>query len=241
MHPSEARMGLIEHLADLRTMLVRSLWGIILGFALAYAQSEKLFDLIRAPIQPYLPEGGLVFTGPIDKFFAHLKVSFFTGIIFSAPWWMYQVWRFVAPALYKNERKATVTFMSVAILLFSSGMAFTYFIVFPMAFKFLLEFGGNIDKPMITISEYLDFFIWTSLSFGAAFELPLIVVTLGLLGIVNTTFLKANRKYVIVALSVLTAIITPPDLLSMLMMLVPLWLLFDASVLIVVWLEKKRA
>ena len=241
MHPSEARMGLIEHLADLRTMLVRSLWGIILGFAVAYAQSEKLFDLIRAPIQPYLPEGGLVFTGPIDKFFAHLKVSFFTGIIFSAPWWMYQVWRFVAPALYKNERKATVTFMSVAILLFSSGMAFTYFIVFPMAFKFLLEFGGNIDKPMITISEYLDFFIWTSLSFGAAFELPLIVVTLGLLGIVNATFLKANRKYVIVALSVLTAIITPPDLLSMLMMLVPLWLLFDASVLIVVWLEKKRA
>jgi len=241
MQEPEARMGLIEHLADLRTMLVRSLWGIIAGFALAYSQSEKLFDAIRAPIQAYLPAGGLVFTSPVDKFFAHLKVSFFAGAILSAPWWIYQIWRFVAPALYKNERKATVSFMTAALTLFSLGVAFTYFVVFPMAFKFLLEFGGSTDKPMITITEYLDFFIWTCLSFGTAFELPLIVVTLGLLGIVNSAFLKANRKYVIVALSVLTAMITPPDLLSMLMMLAPLWLLFDLSVLVVGWIEKKRA
>jgi len=234
-------MGLIEHLRDLRLCLTRSLWGIMLGFAICYQYTDVIFDVIRDPIAPYLPAGGLVFTGPVDKFFAHLKVAFFGGILLSSPWWIYQIWQFVAPGLYKDEKKAALTFIGVGTGLFITGLAFTYFLVFPMAFKFLMSFGGDIDKPMITIDQYLGFFLWTCLSFGAVFELPLILVTLGLLGLVSHNFLKANRKYAIVILSIITAVITPPDLLSMLMMLAPMWLLYDLSTFLVGVLEKKRA
>jgi sec-independent protein translocase protein TatC len=233
-------MGLIEHLRDLRVCLTKSLWGIALGFFICYQYTDVLFDVIRAPIAPYLPSGGLVFTGPIDKFFAHLKVAFFGGVLASAPWWIYQIWNFVAPGLYKHERKAMVSFISAGTGLFAVGISFTYFIVFPMAFKFLMTFGGDTDKPMITIDQYLGFFLWTSLSFGAAFELPLILVTLGMLGIISHSFLKENRKYAIVILSILTAVITPPDLLSMLLMLVPMWLLYDLSTFLVGVIERKR-
>ena len=233
-------MGLIEHIRDLRVCLTRSLWGILLGFIICYQYTDFLFDIIRAPIAPYLPTGGLVFTGPIDKFFAHLKVAFFGGVLLSSPWWIYQVWNFIAPGLYKHERKATLGFIGAGTSLFAVGISFTYFVVFPMAFKFLMTFGGETDKPMITIDQYLNFFLWTSMSFGAAFELPLILVTLGLLGIVSHAFLKENRKYAIVILSVLTALITPPDLMSMLLMLAPMWLLYDLSTFLVGVIEKKR-
>lgn len=238
--PSSFNMGLLDHLSELRNSLVMILWGLALGFLLSYQFTEVLFDIIRAPIQPYLPQGGLVFTGPVDKFFAHLKVAFFGAVLVSAPWWIYQIWKFIAPGLYRNEQKATVLFIGAGSLLFSIGLSFTYFIVFPMAFKFLMTYGGEIDKPMITIDQYLGFFLWTSLSFGAAFELPLVLVTLGMLGIVSHDFLKTNRKYAIVLLSILTALITPPDLLSMLLMLAPMWLLYDLSVFLVKMIEKKR-
>jgi sec-independent protein translocase protein TatC len=234
-------MGLVEHLRDLRLCLTRSLWGIVVGFAICYQYTDTIFDVIRAPIAPYLPSGGLVFVGPVDKFVAHLKVAFFGGIILTSPWWIYQIWNFVAPGLYKNEKKAALTFIGVGAGLFAIGLSFTYFIVFPMAFKFLMSFGGEIDKPMITIDQYLDFFLWTSLSIGAVFELPLILVTLGLLGLISHSFLKNNRKYAIVILSILTAVITPPDLLSMLLMLTPMWLLYDLSTFLVGVIERKRA
>jgi len=233
-------MGLIEHLRDLRVCIIKSLWGIVIGFVISYQYTEVLFDIIRAPIAPYLPSGGLVFIGPVDKFFAHLKVAFFGGILLSAPWWIYQIWNFIAPGLYKHEKKATISFIAVGTSLFAFGLFFTYFIVFPMAFKFLMTFGGETDKPMITIDQYLNFFLWTSLSFGAAFEMPLILVTLGLLGLVSHAFLKDNRKYAIVIIAVLTAIITPPDLLSMLLMLAPMWLLYDLSTFLVGIIEKRR-
>jgi sec-independent protein translocase protein TatC len=235
-----AIMGLIDHLKDLKVCLTRSLWGIVLGFVICYQFTDLLFDFIRAPIALYLPTGGLVFTGPIDKFFAHLKVAFFAGILLSAPWWLYQLWIFVAPGLYRKEKKATVTFIIAGTSLFLIGLSFTYFIVFPMAFKFLMTFGGDTDKPMITIDQYLNFFLWTCLSFGAAFELPLILVTLGLLGLISHQFLKENRKYAIVILSILTAVITPPDLMSMLLMLAPMWLLYDLSTFLVKMIELRR-
>ena len=167
-------------------------------------------------------------------------MAFFGGVLLSSPWWIYQIWNFVSPGLYRHEKKAALFFISSGTLLFVIGVGFTYFVVFPMAFKFLMTFGGDVDKPMITIDQYLDFFLWTTLSFGAAFELPLILVTLGMLGLISHSFLKQNRKYAIVLLSIVTAIITPPDLLSMLLMLAPMWLLYDLSTFLVGVIEKKR-
>lgn len=239
-HGDSSAMGLIDHLRELRTSLVRSLWGLLLGFVICYQFTDLLFDIIRTPIAPYLPAGGLVFTGPVDKFFAHIKVAFFGGVLLSSPWWLYQVWRFIAPGLYQSERRLGIQFISIGTFLFSVGISFTYFIVFPMAFKFLMTYGGDTDKPMITIDQYLNFFLWTCISFGAAFELPLILVTLGLLGLVSHQFLKVNRKYAIVLLSIVTAVITPPDLVSMLLMLGPMWLLYDTSTFLVGFLERRR-
>lgn len=232
--------SLVEHLTDLRYRLIYSAYGIILGFIACYAFSEKIFDILRTPIQPYLPEGGLIFTGPMDKFMAHLKISFMAGVVLSCPFWLYQAWLFVAPALYKKEKRFAASFIFAGTGLFVGGVLFTYFVVLPMAFGFLMTYGGPTDKPMISIDQYLSFVTHTALAFGAAFEMPLIISTLGMLGFVSKKFLQEKRRYAVMGISVISAIITPPDLLSMVLMLVPMWGLYEISVLIVGIFEKRR-
>ncbi len=231
---------LIEHLTELRFRVIRCIFIIMFGFFICFAFSEHIFTWIRGPILPYLPDGGLVFTAPMDKFLAHIKVSMMAGSILTCPLWMYQIWLFVAPGLYEHEKKYGVSFVFFGSLLFITGICFAYFVVFPMAFKYLLGFGGGVDKPMITINEYLSFFVTSILVFGGAFELPLIIVILGLLGIVSPEFLREKRRYAIVALAALSAVITPPDVMSMMMMLLPLCVLYEISIVLVVLLTKKR-
>lgn len=236
----EKNQGLIEHLTELRVCLVRSLQIIFVAAIACYTVSEKIFDVIRSPIAPYLPAGGLVFTAPADKFIAHLKISFFSGVILSCPLWLYQVWRFIAPGLYEREKKYATTFIFSGTLLFVMGILFCYFLVLPAAFHFLMDFGGSVDKPMITISEYLSFVLILCVMFGLSFELPLVITMLGLMGLVSAAFLRRNRRYSAVGIAVFAAIVTPPDLLSMLFLLVPMMVLYEVSILIVASFEKKR-
>ncbi len=231
---------LTEHLRELRVCLIRSLWGIILGTVICYNYMAPIMEVIRKPIQPFLPTGGLVFTAPIDKFMMGLKVSFFSGILLSCPWWLYQIWKFVAPGLYNQEKKYGVSFIFFGTLLFCIGISFSYFLVLPQAFEFLMTFGGDVDKPMITIDEYIGFFATMMIVFGFAFEMPLVIVILGMLGVVSKAFLRAKRRYFYVGMSVLAAIVTPPDAISMMMMLIPLVGLFEFSILIVGFFEKKE-
>lgn len=232
--------SLYEHLAELRKRLINCAYILVIATGVCYGFSEKIFDFIRAPIAPYLPGGGLIYTGPLDKFIAHLKLSFVCGILISCPLWLYQVWKFVAPGLYAKERRYTMGFIVSGSGLFILGAAFSYYVALPMAFQFLMNFGGSVDKPMISIDQYMGFFTQMCLMFGVAFELPLVIVVLGILGIVSQAFLRKNRRYAIMTLAVIAAIITPPDLLSMIMMLTPMWVLFEAAVLIVGIFEKKR-
>jgi Twin arginine targeting (Tat) protein translocase TatC len=232
--------SLIEHLGELRTRLVRCVFILFVATGVAYGFSEKIFNFVRAPIAPYLPGGGLIFTGPMDKFIAHLKLSFVCGIIISCPLWLYQVWLFVAPGLYQKEKRYTAGFIVSGTGLFLLGAAFSYWIAMPMAFQFLMNYGGDIDKPMISIDQYMGFFTQLCLMFGVAFELPLIIVVLGMMGIVSQAFLRKNRRYAIMTIAVIAAVITPPDLLSMVMMLAPMVVLFEAAVIIVGIFEKKR-
>ena len=237
----EKNQTLVEHLSDLRVRIVNCVFILIAATALCYGFSEKIFNFVRAPISPYLTDGGLIYTGPLDKFLAHLKLSFVCGILISCPLWLYQVWKFVAPGLYVKEKRYTVGFIVAGSGLFILGAMFSYYIALPMAFEFLMHFGGDIDKPMISIESYMGFFSQMLLMFGVAFELPLVIVVLGMMGIVDQKFLRTNRRYVVMTIAVVAAIITPPDLLSMVMMLVPMMVLFESSVIIVGLFEKKRA
>ncbi|MDZ4677232.1 MAG: twin-arginine translocase subunit TatC [Oligoflexia bacterium] len=234
-------MTIAEHLSDLRVRLITTAYILLGGFALCYGFSEYIFNFLRDPIVPYLPaaDKGLHFTGPFEKFMAHMKVSFLAGVILTSPLWLYQIWKFIAPGLYLKEKKYAAGFVFSGISLFVGGSAFAYYVVLPFAFKFLLGFGGTTDTPMITISEYIDFILKFFLAFGITFELPVILVFLGIMGVIDHQFLIKNRRYAIVVLAVISAVVTPPDALSMLALLIPLVILYEISVVLVRVLTRK--
>ena len=229
-------MTLTDHLRELRYRLIRAAYGIIIGMAISLYFSENLLNVIRKPVLPYLTSGGLVFTGVLDKFMAFIKVGLLGGVILSCPYWLYHLWKFISPGLYEKERKFAIGFIVSGTVLFAIGVSFVYFIVFPAAFQYLFTIGGTVDKPMITITDYLSFFTITTLMFGAAFELPLILVMLALIGIIDAKFLREKRRYAVLILALIAAIITPPDLISMLLMLIPLMVLYEIAILVIVFL-----
>lgn len=232
--------SLYEHLSELRSRIINCVYILVISTSFCYAYSETIFNYVRKPIAAYLPGGGLIYTGPLDKFIAHLKLSVVCGILVACPFLLYQVWKFIAPGLYAKERKYAIGFILSGTGLFFLGAAFSYFIALPMAFEFLMSFGGDVDKPMISIDQYMGFFTQMCLMFGVAFELPLVIIVLGMMGIVSQAFLRKNRRYAVMIIAILAAVITPPDVLSMILMLAPMWLLFEVSVFVVGIFESKR-
>jgi sec-independent protein translocase protein TatC len=237
---SPNEQSLIEHLTELRIRLIRTAYIIAIGSILGWIYSEQLFWVIRQPIAPYLPDTGLIYTGITDKFVAYLKIAVLGGTMLTCPLWLYQVWAFIAPGLYRKEKRYGIGFLTIGTGLFLSGAVFVYYLVYPMAFKYLLNFGDINDKPMITIDNYISFFLMTTLVFGVCFELPLILVVLGLLGIIDAKFLREKRRYAVVVLAILSAVVTPPDLMSMFFLLVPLLALYEISIILVRIFETKR-
>lgn len=236
----EHHMTLIDHLRELRTCIVRAGFSIFVGMCLCWGISDQIFEIIRKPIVPYLQGGGLVFTAPMDKFLAHIKIAFVMGIVVSTPFWLYQLWKFISPALYKSEKKLALGFVFAGTVQFLIGAGFCYFVVFPGAFEFLMKFGGTVDKPMITISQYLDFFSQTIIIFGLTFEVPVVIAFLGLIGLVSHKFLKQKRRYAIVVNAIIAAIATPPDFISMILLFLPLLLMYEISVFLVGAFEKRK-
>ena len=225
--------SMTKHLTELRDRIIKILLCLLGGFFVCYFFSQDILSLISKPIRPYLvsTQGELIFTSPFEKFFSYLWTSLFSGFVLSSPFCLYQIWKFISPGLYKKEKIWSVFFVSLSTLLFLSGILFVYFIVYPFSFRFLLSFGGN-ELAYISLKSYLSFFLRTAFAFGIIFELPLVLLVLLKLNLITVKQLTVARPYIIVGIALLSAIVTPPDIFSMLFMMLPLYLLFEISLFV---------
>ena len=225
-------ISLQEHLAELRERLLKSVFGVLFTFLICWFFSSYILSFFRKPIQPFLKntEGGLIFTAPLEKFIAHLHVAFFSALFLSSPYWISQIWAFVSPGLYKKEKKIFIFFCLGSSFLFFLGALFAYFVVFPLVFSVLMNFGNGFDQPFITVKHYLSFIFRFTLVFALVFEMPLVLIFLCRFNIISPELLKKYRRQAIVCLSILSAFITPPDVLSLFLLLLPLVGLYELSI-----------
>ncbi|WP_456395568.1 twin-arginine translocase subunit TatC [Desulfurobacterium sp.] len=227
------------HLEELRSRLFKSFIAIFAGFLICWPFRKDILLFLERPLPDYL-KGKLVFFSPPEAFFTALKICFFGGMIIAMPFVLYQVWRFIEPGLYPHEKKFVVPFLFFSFLFFSIGVCFAYFIMIPFALRFLLGFMGNLLVPQIGIGNYISFVIQLTLAFGLVFLLPVVVGLLAKLGIINYKLLEKNRKFAILTIFIVAAILTPPDVFSQVMMAVPLLFLYELSIIVAKVLGSKK-
>lgn len=223
---------LISHLLELRDRLLSAVIAVVIAFIPAVIFRNKLFEIVAEPLRAKLPEGGaLVATTITGSFMVPVKLAFFTALFAAMPWVLYQLWSFVAPGLYKHEKRFAVPMLVSSIVLFYVGIFFAYMFIFPLAFEFLMNHGPEGVQQMPEIGYTVDFVLRLLLAFGVAFEIPVVVVLLTVTGLVPVEKLSSSRGYVVIGIFVIAAILTPPDPMSQLLMAIPMWLLYELGVL----------
>ncbi|WP_372016979.1 twin-arginine translocase subunit TatC [Pseudoxanthomonas sp. 10H] len=228
---SDNESSLMEHLLELRTRLLRAIAGLVIVLLALLPFANKLYAWLAAPLLDKLPAGGqLIAVQVASPFFTPLKLAFFVALVASAPWLLYQAWAFVAPGLYQREKKLALPLLASAVVLFYAGCAFAYFVVLPSVFGFLTAIKPDGVAMMTDINAYLDFVLVIFLAFGASFQLPVALVILVLLGWVTPEQLREGRGYAIVGIFILAALITPPDVVSQLLLAIPMCLLYEAGI-----------
>ncbi|MFO1379434.1 MAG: twin-arginine translocase subunit TatC [Chitinivorax sp.] len=240
MIPEDAQQTFISHLIELRDRLLRIFVGIIVVFVALFHWSGDIYHLLALPMLNSLPKGGqMVATEVTTPFFVPMKVTMMAAFLISLPHTLYQAWSFIAPGLYDHEKKMIAPLVVASTILFVVGMAFAYFLVFPVVFGFMNQVAPSGVAVMTDIGHYLDFVLGMFLAFGVTFEVPIAVILLVRFGVVSVAKLKEARSYVIVGSFVVAAVVTPPDVLSQVMLAVPLWLLYEAGVIVAGWLDNK--
>ncbi len=232
-NPEEYEAPLTEHLAELRTRLIRSLISIAVFAVIAFTQVDFFFDIFQEPLNKVFPDLKLVALTPTESFFTALKISILVGFVLASPFVFYQVWKFIEPALYENEKRLLVPFVLFTTVFFTAGVLFAFFGVLPLAIKFLLTFGYeqlSVD-PMLSVSSYISFVIRLLLAFGITFELPVIISLLARLGLVTPETLIKIRPYFIVGIFILAAVLTPPDVVSQIFLALPLLVFYELSII----------
>ncbi|GAB6143899.1 twin-arginine translocase subunit TatC [Desulfocicer niacini] len=231
-----------DHLTELRDRLVRCFIAVGVGFVVAYCFKEKLFDLLMAPLVTAMGENQkMIFTGLPEAFFTYLKVALLTGIVAAVPVLFYEFWMFVSPGLYRQEKKFLIPVVLLSIFFFAVGSSFGYFIVFPYGFQFFLGFASETIQAMPSMKEYLGFASKMLLAFGFVFELPLVITFMARMGLVTIDFLTKNRKYAVLIFFTGSALITPPDVVTQIMMAIPLMILYEISIVGARVFQKKKA
>lgn len=222
----------ISHLIELRDRLIRLVLGVVVCFFCLFPFANKLYTFLAEPLIAKLPAGAhLIATAVTTPFLVPLKVALLAALLVSLPHSLYQIWKFVAPGLYAHEKRLIAPLVVSSTMLFFVGMAFAYFLVFPVVFGFFVSTAPEGVQVMTDIGNYLDFVIALFMAFGIAFEVPVVVVALVSFGWVSVEKLKEIRSYVIVGAFIIGAIFTPPDVVSQIMLAVPLWLLYELGII----------
>ncbi|MHB1116386.1 twin-arginine translocase subunit TatC [Sideroxydans sp.] len=228
---------LIAHLIELRSRLLNSFLAWLLVFICLFPWAAELYALLAQPMLDKLPQGGqMIATDVTTPFFVPLKVAMMAAFVIALPFVLYQIWRFVAPGLYTHEKKLVLPLIMASTLLFLCGMAFAYFAVFPVVFGFITAAAPAGVAVMTDIDKYLNFVMGMFLAFGITFEVPIAVVILVRMGVVTVEKLREVRSYVIVGAFVVAAVVTPPDVVSQFMLAIPLWLLYEAGMVVASWI-----
>ena len=232
----------LSHLIELRDRLIRAMLSILIVFLCLFPWAKDLYALLAQPLLATLPKGGqMIATDVVGVFLVPMKVALMVAFLIALPYVLYQIWAFVAPGLYSHEKRLALPLVGSSVVLFFTGMAFAYFLVFPTVFGFMAQVAPEGVAWMTDIEKYLSFVMGTFVAFGVAFEVPVIVVVLVLSGVVELSTLKEWRSYVIVGAFVVAAIFTPPDVVSQLMLAIPLCLLYELGMLMASFVRKLPA
>ncbi len=242
----DSKAPLLEHLIELRQRLVWAVIALVIAFAISFYFADEIFGLLVVPLTDAFPpgEGKLVYTKLYEAFFVEIKVAMFAAFLLAFPIISNQLWSFVAPGLYANEKKAFLPFLFATPILFGSGAALAYYIVMPTAFRFFLGFegetGGLTQEALPAMGDYLSLVMQFIFAFGICFQLPVLLLLLNRAGLVSREQLKGLRRYMVVGAFVIAAILTPPDIVSQFLLGVPMILLYEVSLAIMWFTERKR-
>jgi len=231
--PENTQETFVSHLIELRSRLLRSIVAIVVVLVCLFPWAKDIYAALAAPLLKALPHGStMIATDVTGTFLVPLKVTLMAAFLIALPYVLYQMWAFVAPGLYHHEKRLALPVIFSSVIFFALGMAFAYFIVFPIAFGFFAGYTPTGVQMMTDIDKYLSFVLTMFVAFGITFEVPVVVVVLVRLGVVSLEKLRSIRGYVIVGAFIVGAIFTPPDVLSQVMLAVPLWLLYELGLLI---------
>jgi sec-independent protein translocase protein TatC len=231
----------ISHLVELRDRLLRAILAVLIVFLFLFPWAKDMYTLLALPLLAVLPQGGqMIATDVVGVFLVPMKVALLVAFVIALPYVLFQIWAFVAPGLYTHEKRLVLPLIVTSTLLFIAGMAFAYFLVFPVVFKFMASIAPEGVAWMTDIEKYLSFALTMFVAFGVTFEVPVAVVLLVRMNVVSVDKLREIRPYVIVGAFVIGAVFTPPDVISQLMLAVPLWVLYELGILVASMMSKPK-
>ena len=241
-NPAEEKMPFTSHLDELRKRLIRILIAVGIGFVACWYFREWLFQVITAPLVKVLPQNShMIYTSLPEAFFNYMKISFYASLFLTSPFTLYQLWKFVSPGLYPTEKKYVAPFVISSTILFIGGVLFGYYLALPPAYSFFVEFSSDFLKPMFSLKEYLSLSLKLLLAFGLSFELPVFIFFMAKIGIVSSKTLAKQRRYAILVIFIAAAVLTPsPDAVTQIIMAIPLMILYEFSIFIARFAEKKH-